>query len=145
VPDFTKPPLAISGLLITSASASRTPTANPDPEFKDIMPASPATLRDFPSGDELSVAADIYDNRASTPHRVEVRTTVTGDDGQVVFSSRDERRTEDLKGANGSFGHLTSIPLKGIAPGRYVLKIEAQALLSNGGTAAREVEFTIRP
>jgi VWFA-related protein len=145
VPDFSKPPLAISGLLITSVSASRTPTANPDPEFKDIMPASPATLRDFPSGDQLSVAADICDNRASTPHRVEVRTTVTGDDGQVVFSSRDERRTEDLKGANGSFGHLTAIPLKGIAPGRYVLKVEAQALISNGATATREVEFTIRP
>jgi hypothetical protein len=144
VPDFSKTDLALGGLLLTSVAASRMPTANADPGFKDILPASPSALREFPSGDEIFLAADVYDNKAGTPHRVEIRTTVTADDGTVVFSSRDERRSEELKGTIGTFGHLAKIPLKGVAPGRYVLKVEAQSLLSNGATTAREVEFRVR-
>ncbi len=144
VPDFSKTDLALGGLLLTSVAASRMPTANVDPGFKDILPASPSALREFPSGDEVFLAADVYDNKAGTPHRVEIRTTVTADNGTVIFSSRDERRSEELKGTIGTFGHLAKIPLKGVAPGRYVLKVEAQSLLSNGATAAREVEFTVR-
>jgi hypothetical protein len=49
-----------------------------------------------------------------------------------------------LKGASGTFGHVATVPLKGIAPGRYVLKVEAQSLLSNGPTVSREVELTVR-
>jgi VWFA-related protein len=144
VPDFTKGDLAMGGILLTSAGASRVPTANPDADFKEILPASPATLREFESADQLALAVDVYDNKASTPHRVEIRTSVTADNGTVVFNSRDERRTEDLKGASGTFGHVAQIPLKGMARGRYVLKVEAQALLSNGATASREIEFTVR-
>jgi VWFA-related protein len=143
VPDFSKGDLAMGGLIVTSAFASRMPTANPDKDFKDILPASPAALRTFPTGDQLALAVDIYDNRASTPHRVEVRTTLTADNGTAVFSSRDERRSEELKGGN-TFGHIANIPLKGVAPGRYVLRVEAQSLLSNGTTVARELEITVR-
>jgi hypothetical protein len=31
-----------------------------------------------------------------------------------------------------------------VAPGRYVLRVEAQTLLSGGATAAREVEILVR-
>jgi VWFA-related protein len=142
VPDFSKGDLLMGGLLLTSASASRIPTANPDPDFKEIMPASPSAVRAFPTGDELSLAVDVYDNRAATPHRVEIRTSLTADNGTVVFSSRDERRTDELKGGN-TFGHVAAIPLKGVAPGRYVLRVDAQALVSNGATASREIELTV--
>ncbi|HEY7502083.1 MAG TPA: VWA domain-containing protein [Vicinamibacterales bacterium] len=143
VPDFSKGDLAMGGLLVTSAFASRTPTANPDKDFKDILPASPSALRTFPTGDQVALAVDIYDNRASTPHRVEVRTTLTADNGTSVFSARDERKSEELKGGN-TFGHVANIPLKSVAPGRYVLRVEAQSTLANGATAAREVEITVR-
>ena len=144
VPDFTKGDLLMGGLLLTSGAAARMPTANPDPDFKNILPESPTAERTFPSGDQLALAVDVYDNKASTPHRVEIRTTLTADDGKVVFNSRDERRSEDLKAASGTFGHVATVPLKDVAPGRYVLRVEAQALISNGGTAAREVEITVR-
>jgi VWFA-related protein len=144
VPDFSKMDLSMGGLLLTAASSNRMPTANPDPDFKEILPGSPTALREFPSGDQLTLAVDVYDNKVSTPHRVEIKTTVTGDSGNVVFSSTDERRTEELKGVNGTYGHVATVPLKGVAPGRYVLRVEAKALLSNGAAAAREVEITVR-
>ena len=144
VPDFSKADLSMGGILLTAASAGRIPTANPDPDFKDILPGSPTAVRDFPAGDQLTLAVDVYDNKAATPHRVEIRTSVTADDGTVVFSSKDERRSEELKGVNGTYGHVTTVPLKSVPPGRYVLRVEAQSLLSNGITTAREVEFTVR-
>lgn len=144
VPDFSKADLSMGGILLTASSAGRIPTANPDPDFKDILPGSPTAVREFPAGDQLTLAVDVYDNKAATPHRVEIRTSVTADDGTVVFSSKDERRSEELKGVNGTYGHVTTVPLKGMAPGRYVLRVEAQSLLSNGVTTGREVEFTIR-
>ena len=143
VPDFSKADLSLSGILLTSASAARIPTANPDKDFKEILPASPSAVREFPSGDQLVLAVDVYDNKTATPHRVEIRTILTADDGSVVYSAKDERRSEELKGG-GTFGHVANVPLKGIAPGRYVLKVEAQSLLSNGPTASREVELTVR-
>jgi VWFA-related protein len=144
VPDFSKTDLSMGGLLLTAASSGRMPTANPDPDFKEILPSSPTALRVFPSGDQLTLAVDVYDNKVSTPHRVEIKTTLTSDTGNVVFSSTDERRSEELKGVNGTFGHVATVPLKGVAPGRYVLRVEAKSLLSNGAAAAREIEITVR-
>ena len=106
VPDFSKADLSMGGLLLTSASSSRIPTANPDRDFKEILPGSPTAVREFPSGDELTIAVDVYDNKVATPHRVEIRTTVTADDGNVVFNSTDERKSEELKGVNGTYGHV---------------------------------------
>jgi VWFA-related protein len=144
VPDFSKQDLAMGGILLTSAYASRIPTANPDPDFKNILPGSPSAVRVFPTGDELALAVDVYDNKPSTPHRVEIRTVLTGDDGKVVFNTREERKTEELKGAGGTYGHVAKVPLTGVAPGRYVLKVEAQSSLSNTTVASREVEITVR-
>jgi hypothetical protein len=144
VPNFADAPLLMSGLAVTSGFAARTVTANPDPAFKDILPAPPTTRREFPAGDTVSLFAEIYDNQR-TPHRVAIRTTVTADDGRVVFTAADERRSEELGGTRGGgFGHTATVPLAGLAAGRYVLRVEAQTLLSGGATAARELEFRIR-
>jgi VWFA-related protein len=144
VPDFSKGDLGMGGVLLTSTAAARIPTANPDPDFKEILPASPSAVREFTSADELTLAVDVYDNRGFTPHRVEIRTTVTDDSGTVVFSARDERKSEELKGTIGTFGHVARVPLKGIAAGRYVLRVDAQSTLSNAAAASREIEFRVR-
>jgi hypothetical protein len=144
VPDFSKTDLTMGGILLAAASAGRIPTANPDPDFKAILPGSPTAIREFPSGDQLTLAVDVYDNKVATPHRVEIRTSMTADDGGVVFSATDERRTEELKGVNGTYGHVATIPLKGVAPGRYVLRVEARSTVSNGGSIAREIELLVR-
>jgi VWFA-related protein len=144
VPDFAKGDLAMSGLLVTSAFGSRMPTANPDPDFKDILPASPVALREFPRGDTLSLFAEVYDNKTSTPHRVTIKTSVLADNGTVVFTTADERKSEELKGPGSAYGYVGMIPLTNIEPGRYMLRVEAQSFLSGGGSATREVEFRVR-
>lgn len=144
VPDFSKGALQMSGIALTSGSVSRTITANPDPAFKDVLPAPPTAVRDFPQGDTLALFAEIYDNQVSTRHNVAIKTSVLAGDGQVVFTAGDSRNTDDLQGKTGGFGYTANIPLASLAPGRYVLKVEAQAQVSNGASVARELEFRVR-
>jgi len=146
-PDFSKGTVAMSGIALASASGSRVPTASPDPsvkEFSDLLPSPPSTTRDFPRNDTLAVFAEVYDNVGKTPHRVEITETVLSDDGKVVHTTTDERKSEELQGAAGGYGYTAKIPLAGFAPGRYVLRISAKSLLGNSEAATREVEFRIR-
>jgi VWFA-related protein len=146
-PDFSKAPLAMSGIMLTSASGSRVPTTSGDGsgnEFKDVLPGPPTAMRVFPANDQLAIFTEVYDNLGSTPHRVAITASVLSDEGKVVYSNADERRSEELKGAVGGYGYTGNIPLTGFAPGRYVLRVEAKSLIGKGETVQREVEFRVQ-
>ena len=144
VPDFSKGALQMSGIALTSPSAARTITANPDPGFKDVLPAPATAIREFPQSDTLALFTEIYDNQISTRHNVAIKTSVLAGDGRVVFTAGDSRNTDELQGKKGGFGYTANVPLAGVAPGRYVLKVEAQAQVSNGASVSRELEFRVR-
>jgi hypothetical protein len=146
-PDFSKAPLAMSGIAIASGSMSVIPTTSPDPnvtEFKDVLPSPPTALRDFPHNDTLAIFAEVYDNIGKTPHRVAITTTILADDGHEVKKFEDERRSDELRGPGGGYGYSTQFPLTGIAPGRYVLRVAARSTLGNGDPVSRDVEFRVR-
>lgn len=144
VPDFSKAPLHMSGIAIASVASSGMITPNPDPGLKDVLPGPATARRTFPRSDVLTVFTEVYDNQRAA-HRVAIRSTVTADNGAVVFSASGERASEELAGAKGGgYGHTVTIPLKDMAPGRYVLRIAAETLLSKGATASREVEFRVQ-
>lgn len=144
VPDFSKRGLVMSGLVLTSPRASAVPTPRADDQLKDVLPAPPTTIREFMRDEELATFAEVYDNQTRAPHRVEIKTSVLADDGTVVFTASEERRSEELGPSGGGYGQAAKIPLKSFSPGRYVLRVEARTLLSNGGTAMRELEFRVR-
>ncbi len=147
VPDFTKSKVAISGVVLTAATAQVTPTAEPDPVFKALLPGPPTTRREFYNIDTLSAYAEVYNNLATpTPHTVDITTRVLSESGQEVFKSAEERSSKDLQGAkSGGFGYSAQVPLKDMAPGRYVLRVEARSRLKDAETALRDVPFTIVP
>jgi len=144
VPDFSKAPLLLSGIAIASRSALRTPTANPDPQFKDVLPGPPTASREFPRGDTLAIFAEAYDNQPAPPHRVSIASSIVTDDGRELFAAADERSSDDLQGKKGGYGYTRELPLGDLPSGRYVLRVTAKSLVSNGGSATREVEFRIR-
>jgi hypothetical protein len=146
-PDFTKGAVSMSGIALASAASGRIPTASPDPsvkEFNDVLPSPPSASRDFVRDDTLSVFAEVYDNAGKTPHRVEIAATVLSDEGKVVHTTSDERKSEELQGASGGYGYTAKIPLATFAPGRYVLRIAAKSLLGKSEAVTREVEFRVR-
>jgi VWFA-related protein len=142
VPDFTDAPLMMSGLVVTSAAAARTPTPKADPETAKVLPAPPTTARSFAAGDALALFTEVYDNKPRTPHGVDITASVLADDGHVVYKTEDVRQSSELGGTRGGYGYTAEIPLKDMAPGIYVLRVEARSRLG-GDPVTREVQFRV--
>ena len=69
--EFGKQPLALSGLVLTSAFARLVPTAGAVPLLKDALPGPPTATRAFYPFDTLALFAEIYDGEA-TPHTPQI-------------------------------------------------------------------------
>jgi hypothetical protein len=143
VPDFAKAPFSMSGLVLTSSSGSVFPTVKADEQLKPVMPGPPIALRTFPQNDEIALFTEVYDNAGATPHKVDIITTVTTDDGKVLFKTEEMRDSADLGGKRGGYGYTTRVPMKDLALGSYVLKVEARSRLKDTPTVARELQFTV--
>jgi VWFA-related protein len=144
VPDFTKEPLVISGIVLAARLPSLVPTARPDEQLKDVLPGPPTTWREFSARDTLSAFAEIYDNRAAQPHKVELTASVRTADGRVAFRTEEVRSSEELGAKGDGYGFLVNVPLQEVPPGPCVLRIEARSRLSGSGPpVAREVPFTV--
>jgi len=145
VPDFNKSRFAMSGLALTSASASTQPTAKPDNELRSLLPGPPVAARSFPQNDQVAVFTDVYDNDVTPVHKVDITMTLRSDEGRVVFKNEEERSTADLAGKPGGFGFSTTLSLADFDPGLYVLRVEARSRLGTDVMASREVQITITP
>ncbi|HEY8536661.1 MAG TPA: VWA domain-containing protein [Vicinamibacterales bacterium] len=144
VPDFSKEKLAVSGIVIASASGTVISTVKHDEELRAVLPAPPAASRVFPQGDELAVYAEVYDNEVRTPHVVDITTKVLSEDGRTVFNASAERSSSELQGKPGGYGHQARIPLKDFAPGIYLLTVEAQSRAGNLPPVSRTIQFEVR-
>ena len=126
VPDFTKNLIAVSNIAL-AATADRAVYSPPKPgfdPFNGLLPA-PSALREFPNDSEVALAAEVYVNKLTPAHRIDITATVKADDGRVVFNNSEERSSEELHGTPGG-QYSTRIPIKGWTPGLYVLT-EAKA------------------
>jgi VWFA-related protein len=145
VPDFSKAPFSISGVVLTSALAAQMPSAKIDEQLRGVLPGPPAALRAFPQNDEIALFAEVYDNAAATPHKVDITTTITTDEGRVLFKNEETRDSADLAGKKGGYGYSNRIPLKDLAPGKYVLTVSAKSRLGNSEPVQRQVAITVEP
>jgi hypothetical protein len=145
VPDFAKEPLSVSGILLSSATAGAVPTVGAIPELGDALKAPPTTSRTFGSGDELLLLAEVYDNQGALPHSVDITTTLKAEGRVQVFSNSETRSSKELGGPSGGYGYTNRIPLKGLAPGLYVLTVEARSTLGGTAKVSRDVQIRIEP
>jgi hypothetical protein len=146
VPDFAKTGLTMSGVSLTAASANSMPTVRPKDPLKDFLAGPPLAVREFERADTLAFFAEFYENapRASA-HVVELSTTVRATDGRVVFQSREERSSADLQGSSGGYGYGQQIPLRDIAPGLYVIRVEGRSRADETGlTIGRDLLVRVR-
>ena len=143
VPDFSKMRVAMSGLVITSATAGAVVTARPDAELRTLLPGPPSAARTFAQNDQLAIFADVYDNDVTPVHKVDIAMSLTADEGRVVFKNDEEHTTADLGGKPGGFGFGTTLSLSDFDPGLYVLKVEARSRLGTDVMASREVQIRI--
>jgi hypothetical protein len=145
VPDFNAAPLSMSGLVLTSTRANVGPVVGvtADDALRQMLPGPPTLAREFRQDEEVGLLAEVYDNEGKTPHKVAIATTVRADDGREVFRVSDERSSSELQGARGGYGYTAKVPLAALAPGLYVLKVEARSTLGKNTSAAREIQIKI--
>jgi VWFA-related protein len=145
VPDFSKEPLSISSLALTSGSSSVALTARPKDPLAKLLPAPLSSYREFGQGDELAVFTEVYELGGGPGHKVEINLTMKAEGGQTVFQTREERDSSELAGSSGGYGFSARIPLKDVAPGLYVLRVEAQSRVADRPVVSRETVITVLP
>jgi VWFA-related protein len=146
VPDFTKNALAMSNIVL-AATADRAVYTPPKPgfdPFNGLLPGPPSAMREFPNDSEVSAAVEVYVNKPTPVHRINITTTVKADDGRVVFNHSEERSSEELHGTPGGFGYPVRIPIKGWTPGLHVLTIEATSRLGDIEPVSRVIQFEVK-
>jgi VWFA-related protein len=148
VPDFRKEKLMMSGLLLTAASTLQTPSIQPDQVVSKMLPAAATSKRQFPRGDQLALYTEIYDNISSRePRRIDVTVRLMSEDGKEVFVSRDELQNNAKPGEKPweTYGYPKQLTLTDVAPGRYLLRVEAQVRgnVDNAKPVARETVITV--
>ena len=143
VPDFYKLPFSMSGLVMTSLSTNAMVVVKADAQLMDVLPAPPVAERSFPQTDEIALFAEVYDNAGNSPHTVDIGTTVTSDDGKVVFKMDEERSSTEIGGPRGGYGYKARVPLRDLAPGSYVITVEARSRLGRDTMASRQVQIKV--
>ena len=144
VPDFAKRPLSMSSIAITSAMSGVAPTIRPKDPLEKLLPGPLSSYREFSAQDELAFFTEIYDT-IKTPHKVEISATVKAEGGQTVFQAREERDSAERGSGAGGYGFQARVPLKDIAPGLYVLRVEGTAQVGDRETVATDVVFRVFP
>jgi hypothetical protein len=122
VPDFTKDPLSLSGLVLQRSPA--TPVA--DKVIADLIPVVPTTVRDFDTGDEVTVFLRVYQGGKGRVVPVRMSAKVTNERNGV--SSNQEAVLEvDEFGDTRAADYRVALPVAHLAPGAYLLEVEAQS------------------
>lgn len=147
VPDFSKGAIALSGIALTSMQATNDMgTIRSKNPLGDYLPGPPIATRDFHQGDTLTLFAEVYENaRSAQAHQVSITTELRNDVGKVVAQSAEARSSTELQGRSGGYGFTSSLPLDGIAPGIYVLHVEAQSQTAGTSTVSRDIQMRIIP
>jgi hypothetical protein len=143
VPDYSKTPFAMSGVLLTSSSATSFATANQETDWNGLLPSPPVVTRTFRATDTLAWFAEVYDNSGQSAHTINyISTVANARDGRLVVEARDSRAVSaDSKGLAQGFS--TSLPLRDFTPGTYVLRVEATSTVG-GRSARRDVLFEVK-
>lgn len=135
-PDFSDKAVQLSGLVIGSPSLVVDAAMGLD-SLRGIVPFQPTTSRTFTPDETLRVFSRVtWGTKADS---VVLRVSVQGREGlparQITIPGR-------IGAARRYAGELdTTVPLSALAPGEYVLKVEAA---QSGKVSAREVPFVVR-
>jgi VWFA-related protein len=173
VPDFTRAPLVLSGLALTSLSAGAVPTLRPAPgrgggravncrppscvvplsdgapsehdPLGDALPAPPTTAREFDRTDTLALFVEVYTNlRRPSAHTVSLTTSLRRMDGEVVAAVTEERPSEAPRRPSGGQGFTAQVPLQDVEPGPYLLHVEARSDAAPDAAVERAVPIVVR-
>jgi VWFA-related protein len=141
VPDFSKGQLAMSGVLLASRSEDRHPGIPTNNTRLPNFGRLPTARRDFVNRDDLTAFARFYPNDRRIAN-VNVSTSVRSTDGRVVFNARESLQRDD-SGRRPEFAYASTIPLRSLAPGDYLLTVSGASDVRQQESLSRQIVFTV--
>jgi hypothetical protein len=135
VPNFSKAPLSMSGLLVQRAPAA--PVA--DKAIAALIPIAPTTQRTFAPGDDVTVFARVYQGGKGRLVPVRVSAKVTNARNDAV-SHQDLVLEPEQFGEGRAADYRIRLPLAHLEAGDYLFEVEAK---SGAPLVRRTVRFTI--
>jgi hypothetical protein len=122
VPDFEKEELSLSSIFVERTPAMAIKESLP----AGVLPVVPTSARVFPQGDRVSVFVRIYQGGRKALMAVAVTTRIVNDRGDTSWEQRREIAVDDFRSSRASDYQL-ELPLDGLAPGKYLLALDAAA------------------
>jgi len=142
VPAFDEP-LTISGIVLGALSATDQVTLREDLELRSLLGGAPTSIRRFPVGDLLAAAAEVYsDDPKTTGEDVDVSATIVAAGGKTVLSETAEPVAVG-NGQPGRWGFKVEMNLGDLAPGDYVLTLEATSRRRPSQPVRRQIPFVV--
>ena len=138
VPDFTKPALAFSGIVISAAPG---PRAAPAGALAALIPVVPTTAREFTSSHHATAFVRIYQGGKRPLAPVELFVRLTNGRDEVV-SARQEDLPPARFGAGRAADYTYEVPLARLEPGPYLLTLTA--LAGKAAPVRADVRITVR-
>jgi VWFA-related protein len=144
VPDFTKGPLVMSGIAVTSDRTSKAVSAFPREPLRGILPAPPTAAREFPVGAHLTLYSEVYENsRSRGAHTVTMKALLRSSEGRLRHAVEEELSSREVQGRSGSYRLTAGIPLD-VEPGLYVIHVEARGNGDGSTTVSRDVQIRVK-
>jgi hypothetical protein len=136
IPDYATEPLSMSGLILESTAS---PVTAPLNVLEDAVPMIPTTLRAFTPVDQAHVLVRVYQGGATPPAEVSLVGRVLTASGGVAFE-QPTLLTPRMFAANRAGEAVFELPLATLAPGPYLLRVEAATRQIR---RTRDLRFTV--
>jgi VWFA-related protein len=136
VPDFTKNPVSLSGVLI---SASPSIAAGPKDAFAALAPIVPTTQREF-EGHQSTAFLRVYQSKKIEAVEMKVRAIDVND--AIVFEHADTIAADKFSAGDRAADYRFDLPIAKLKAGPYDLTFDA--VLANGKFAHRDVQIFVR-
>jgi hypothetical protein len=140
VPDLGRKPIAVSGPILSSQTASGVATAFLPADLAKAFAFVPSTARSYAADDVLMVLNHVYVNQsiARTPAALTIRIeTATG---ESVATFREELSSPST---SERLPIVTRVPLEEISPGEYRVVVDVQGGGQPRGAYERQVRFRV--
>jgi VWFA-related protein len=137
VPDFSKAPVALSGIVLSATPGIR---GEPKDALASLMPVVPTTLREFGAEHTVSAFVRVYQGGRKPLLAVSIVVRIADAADREAFG-RSETLTAESFSAGRAADYTLELPISGLARGAHVLTIESRA---GQMTARRDVRFVVR-
>ncbi|MGH9236854.1 MAG: VWA domain-containing protein [Vicinamibacterales bacterium] len=144
IPSFTKEPLLMSGVALTSSTADETVTVWPGAArpLDTRLPSPISVAREFWPEEIVTLYTEVYENGRRPAHTIDFKVDLRSASGRVM--STFTARQPSSSGSEGRYSFTAPIRLEDVEPGSYVLHVAATSTAGAKETVTREIPIRVR-